>query len=89
MSGLGYNGISPGGQTLWNRCRNIDILQIEFANNWKELLDAWNMNTNVWLRNNVYKRLTRPGKKPGFKTTMATFLTSAFWHGVAPGYYGE
>lgn len=42
---------------------------------------------DVWLRNNVYKRVSRPGKKPGFKSTMATFITSAFWHGVAPGYY--
>ncbi|SPO22271.1 related to ALE1 - broad-specificity lysophospholipid acyltransferase [Ustilago trichophora] len=88
LSGLGYNGIDPtSGQTRWNRCRNIDIPKIEFANNWKELLDHWNMNTNVWLRNNVYKRIARPGKKPGFKSTMTTFFTSAFWHGLEPGYY--
>ncbi|GAC96833.1 endoplasmic reticulum protein [Pseudozyma hubeiensis SY62] len=82
VSGLGYNG-----GDRWDRCRNIDIPKIEFANNWKELLDAWNMNTNVWLRNNVYKRIARPGKKPGFKSTMTTFFTSAFWHGLEPGYY--
>ncbi|KAJ1033143.1 hypothetical protein NDA13_001141 [Ustilago tritici] len=88
LSGLSYNGIDPKtGQTKWNRCRNIDIPKIEFANNWKELLDHWNMNTNVWLRNNVYKRIARPGKKPGFKSTMTTFFTSAFWHGLEPGYY--
>lgn len=88
LSGLGYNGVDPAsGKTRWNRCRNVDIPKIEFANNWKELLDAWNMNTNVWLRNNVYKRIARPGKKPGFKSTMTTFFTSAFWHGLEPGYY--
>lgn len=88
LSGLGYNGVdSATGKTLWNRCRNIDIPKIEFANNWKELLDHWNMNTNVWLRNNVYKRIARPGRKPGFKSTMTTFFTSAFWHGLEPGYY--
>ncbi len=88
LSGLGYNGVDPkSGKTRWDRCRNIDIPKIEFANNWKELLDAWNMNTNVWLRNNVYKRIARPGKKPGFKSTMTTFFTSAFWHGLEPGYY--
>ncbi|SPC60598.1 related to ALE1 - broad-specificity lysophospholipid acyltransferase [Ustilago sp. UG-2017b] len=88
LSGLGYNGIDrKTGQTKWNRCRNIDIPKIEFANNWKELLDHWNMNTNVWLRNNVYKRIARPGKKPGLKSTMTTFFTSAFWHGLEPGYY--
>lgn len=87
VSGLSYNGNRADGSSRWDRCKNINVLGVEFANNWKELLDAWNMNTNVWLRNNVYKRVARPGKKPGFKSTMATFLTSAFWHGVAPGYY--
>ncbi|CBQ70814.1 conserved hypothetical protein [Sporisorium reilianum SRZ2] len=88
LSGLGYNGVdAKTGKTRWDRCRNIDIPKIEFANNWKELLDHWNMNTNVWLRNNVYKRIARPGKKPGFKSTMTTFFTSAFWHGLEPGYY--
>lgn len=33
-------------RSKWDRCRNIDPLNIEFANNWKELLDAWNMNTS-------------------------------------------
>ncbi|GAK64886.1 endoplasmic reticulum protein [Moesziomyces antarcticus] len=86
LSGLGYNGVQNG-RTRWNRCSNVDIPKIELANNWKELLDHWNMNTNVWLRNNVYKRIARPGKKPGFKSTMTTFFTSAFWHGLEPGYY--
>lgn len=88
LSGLSYNGPTKDGQGIrWDRCKNINVLGVEMANNWKELLDNWNMNTNVWLRNNVYKRVARAGKKPGFKSTMATFITSAFWHGVAPGYY--
>lgn len=95
LSGLSYNGLAPvaeGGselaqRTRWDRCQNVDVLGVELAQNWKELLDHWNMNTNVWLRNNVYKRIAKPGRKPGFKSTMFTFLTSAFWHGVAPGYY--
>lgn len=96
LSGLSYNGLAPltttGGsdvasRTRWNRCQNVDLLGVELAQNWKELLDHWNMNTNVWLRNNVYKRIAKPGRKPGFKSTMFTFITSAFWHGIAPGYY--
>jgi lysophospholipid acyltransferase len=35
----------------------------------------------------VYKRLVKPGQKPGAAQSMATFVTSAFWHGIAPGYY--
>ncbi|KAE8233826.1 hypothetical protein CF326_g1132 [Tilletia indica] len=87
LSGLAYNGVRPNGKERWDRCKNIDIIHIEFANNWKELLDHWNQNTNIWLRNNIYKRVAKPGKKPGFKSTMLTFVTSAFWHGISPGYY--
>lgn len=62
------------------------ILQ-RFAQSYKTLLDAWNCGTNYWLRECVYKRLAKKGKKPGFKSTMATFTTSAFWHGINPTYY--
>lgn len=57
------------------------------AQSFKTLLDAWNIGANTWLRECVYKRLAKPGKKPGFKSTMATFGTSAFWHGFNPTYY--
>jgi hypothetical protein len=29
------------------------------------LLDSWNMNANVWLRECIYKRLAKKGRKPG------------------------
>jgi hypothetical protein len=41
----------------------------------------------IWLRDCVYKRLVNKGQKPGTKQTLATFLTSAVWHGIEPGYY--
>jgi len=41
----------------------------------------------VWLRECVYKRVTPKGKKAGFRSSMLTYLTSAVWHGVSPGYY--
>ena len=41
---------------------------------------------DVWLRESVYKRLAGP-HKPGFGSVFGTFLTSAIWHGIAPGYY--
>jgi len=54
-------------------------MEIEFPSNFKVLLDSWNMKTNVWLRECVYKRVTPKGKKPGFSSSMITFFTSAFW----------
>lgn len=61
-------------------------MNIEFAPNVKVLLDNWNINTNTWLRNSVYKRLAPPGKKPGALVTMYTFMTSAIWVRVVPQY---
>lgn len=55
LSGLSYNGLAPvsgssstelSSRTRWDRCQNVDIFGVEFAQNWKELLDHWNMNTS-------------------------------------------
>jgi len=87
LTGLGFTGYSPNGKTLWDGAANVKVLQIEFPENFKMLLDSWNMKTNVWLRECVYKRVTKKGAKPGFASSMSTFAVSAFWHGIAPGYY--
>nr|ODN88185.1 lysophospholipid acyltransferase [Cryptococcus depauperatus CBS 7841] len=88
LTGIGFNGYdAKTGRTLWNRVRNINIRAIEAAGSFKMLFDSWNCRTNVWLKDAVYKRLTKKGRKPGTRESMATFLTSAFWHGIDPGYY--
>ncbi|WWD17220.1 hypothetical protein CI109_101658 [Kwoniella shandongensis] len=88
LTGLGFNGYDQKtGRTLWNRVRNVNIVGIETAESYKVLFDSWNCRTNVWLRDVVYKRLTKKGKKPGSKQSMATFVTSAVWHGIDPGQF--
>ncbi|KAH2331507.1 hypothetical protein KXW87_001347 [Aspergillus fumigatus] len=88
LSGLGYNGFDPKtGKVFWNRLENIDPWSLETAQNSHGYLGSWNKNTNHWLRNYVYLRVTPKGKKPGFRASLATFTTSAFWHGFYPGYY--
>ena len=88
LSGLGYNGMSPTtNKPQWDRLENVNPLQIELAQNSRGYLEGWNKNTNFWLRNYVYLRVTPAGKKPGFRASLITFGTSAFWHGFAPGYY--
>lgn len=88
LCGIGYNGYDSTTDSFkWDRVQNIDVWAFETGQNVHTLLEAWNMNTNKWLKNFVYMRLARKGKKPGFKSTMVTFFTSAFWHGVSPGYY--
>ncbi|KAJ0414535.1 MBOAT, membrane-bound O-acyltransferase family-domain-containing protein [Aspergillus carlsbadensis] len=88
LSGIGYNGFDPKtGKVFWNRLENIDPWKLETAQNSHAYLGNWNKNTNHWLRNYVYLRVTPKGKKPGFRASLATFTTSAFWHGFYPGYY--
>lgn len=88
LCGLGYNGYDPKTKKIkWDRVRNIDIWSFETASNTHESLEAWNMNTNKWLKYYVYLRVAKPGSKPTFRSTLFTFLTSAFWHGTRPGYY--
>ncbi|KAK7695571.1 hypothetical protein QCA50_000207 [Cerrena zonata] len=87
ITGLGFTGYGPSGETRWDGAANVKILSIEFPDNIKVLLDSWNMKTNVWLRECVYKRVTPKGQKPGFRSSIITFATSAFWHGVDGGYY--
>ncbi|EPS41199.1 hypothetical protein H072_4885 [Dactylellina haptotyla CBS 200.50] len=87
LAGLGYNGLDEKKRIRWDRVNNIDAWQLETAQNSRALLESWNKNTNKWLRNYVYLRVTPKGRKPGFRSSMATFVTSAFWHGFYPGYY--
>lgn len=35
----------------------------------------------------MYERLTPAGKRPGFRTLVATQLVSGVWHGLFPGYW--
>ena len=86
LSGLGYNGIDEKTRKIkWDRVNNIDAWTLETGQNSRALFEAWNKNTNKWLRNYIYLRVTPKGKKPGFRSSMATFMTSAFWHGFYPG----
>jgi len=88
LAGIGYKGINPKtGKPDWNRLTNIKPWGVELAQNSHAYLANWNCNTNQWLRNYVYLRVTPKGQKPGFRASMSTFVTSAFWHGFEPGYY--
>ncbi|KAL8710506.1 MAG: hypothetical protein Q9220_004939 [cf. Caloplaca sp. 1 TL-2023] len=88
LSGLGYKGIDPKtGRVQWNRLENVNPWGMETAQNTRAYLENWNKNTNNWLRNYMYLRVTPRGKKPGFRASLATFATSAVWHGFYPGYY--
>lgn len=84
LTGLGFTGYSPSGAATWNGAANVEVLKIEVPENFKGLVDSWNIKTNVWLRECVYKRVTPKGQKAGFQSSMLTYLTSAVWVRLDP-----
>ncbi|XP_055916013.1 lysophospholipid acyltransferase 6 [Eupeodes corollae] len=80
-AGLGFAGYDKDGNSKWDLITNINVLSFEFASNFRDAINNWNIGTNIWLRSTVYDRVP---KKYG---TMLTFALSAVWHGFYPGYY--
>lgn len=57
---------------------------VETASTIKGLTDSWNIYTNLWLKQSIFV----PLKKYGFFwASLATFLTSALWHGLNRCYF--
>uniref|UniRef100_A0A3Q3WT53 Uncharacterized protein n=1 Tax=Mola mola TaxID=94237 RepID=A0A3Q3WT53_MOLML len=79
-AGFGFNGYNKDGSPQWDLISNLRIQDIELATSFKSFLDNWNIQTALWLKRVCYERCT-------IHPTTATFLLSAMWHGVYPGYY--
>ncbi|VDL97017.1 unnamed protein product [Schistocephalus solidus] len=63
--------------------RTVSVWQCEFSPSIREGMKAWNMTVQHWLSKTIYSRC--PG--PRMFRSFVTMLTSAFWHGLEPGYY--
>ncbi|KAF4087654.1 hypothetical protein AMELA_G00073170 [Ameiurus melas] len=79
-AGYGIRGLDQNGRVSWDLVSNIHIWEIEATTSFKSFIDNWNIQTGVWLKSVCYDRV------PYFRTPL-TFLLSALWHGVYPGYY--
>nr|XP_034965774.1 lysophospholipid acyltransferase 2 isoform X3 [Zootoca vivipara] len=79
-AGFGFRGYDKSGLSHWDSISNLRILHIEFSTSFKMFLDNWNIQTGLWLKRVCYERAS-------FSPTIQTFILSAIWHGVYPGYY--
>ena len=61
-----------------------DILGIESSLSMQGLVRLWNISIYRWLRKNVYSRL--PFHSNALRR-LVTFVVSAIWHGLEPGYH--
>ncbi|CAG8580105.1 13382_t:CDS:2, partial [Racocetra fulgida] len=59
---------------------NIDVFAYETSDNPRALIQSWNCQTDKWLKNYVYLRISPPGQRPTFYTTFTTFAICAIWH---------
>jgi len=85
LSGLTYNGLDENGNILWNSCANIEIRGYEKASTFRGVIECFNINTNKWVQNYVFKRLKFLGSKELSAVSSLFFL--ALWHGVYSGYF--
>lgn len=67
--------------------KNVKYPAIEVATNLRSIVADWNIKTATWLKYYIYTRLVPQGEKPRFWHLIVTYLFSAAWHGLNPGYY--
>ncbi|KAM9165058.1 lysophospholipid acyltransferase 1 isoform 1-T1 [Pangshura tecta] len=79
-AGYGFSGVDDQGNFHWDLLSNLNIWNIETATSFKMYIENWNIQTAAWLKRVCYDRA------PWYPTAL-TFILSALWHGVYPGYY--
>uniref|UniRef100_A0A669DYY6 Membrane bound O-acyltransferase domain containing 1 n=1 Tax=Oreochromis niloticus TaxID=8128 RepID=A0A669DYY6_ORENI len=79
-AGYGFLGMDEHGKPSWDLISNLNIIGIETATSFKTFIDNWNIQTGIWLKTVCYDQA------PKHRLAL-TFILSALWHGVYPGYY--
>jgi len=88
VSGLSFSGLDTTGDTPvpdWTGCANVKLRRLESATKFGHYIEAFNINTNSWVMNYVYKRLRFLNNKYISQVSALVFL--AVWHGWHSGYY--
>ncbi|XP_015116616.1 lysophospholipid acyltransferase 5 isoform X1 [Diachasma alloeum] len=82
---LSYNGRDENGQSKWDGCANVDLFTFENATTFNHYIQSFNMNSNQWFAEYIYKRLKYLGSRNA--SQFFTLLFIAVWHGFHFGYY--
>lgn len=85
VSGIAFSGFDPTtNKAKWDKASNVRVMKIETAKTFKDVTENWNLSADKWLRYYIYVRIPYPFNKYGM---YITYLASAVWHGLYPGYY--
>ncbi|XP_066594528.1 lysophospholipid acyltransferase 5 [Prorops nasuta] len=85
MFGLTYNGKDEKGLEKWNGCENVKLGLFENCSEFNHYIMSFNINTNHWCAEYIYKRLKFLGSK--LYSQLVTLLFLSVWHGFHSGYY--
>lgn len=83
--GLTYNGLNSKNQPKWDGCANVKLWTFENATTFAHYISSFNINTNNWCAEYIYKRLRFLGSK--LYSQLGTLFFLALWHGFHSGYY--
>eukprot|EP00798_Chlamydomonas_sp_ICE-L_P020897 gene20897-27747_t len=87
FAGLNLIGFETDSSTpIWGRCTNVNFVGVWFTDSARKVPQSWNIGASTFLRRYVYERISPKKGRPGFFHLLVTQLTSAFWHGLYPGY---
>ncbi|KAK2709761.1 hypothetical protein QYM36_013437 [Artemia franciscana] len=84
VSGLTFNGVQDG-WNMWDGCANVKLHIYENITRFGQMVPSFNLNTNIWAAQYVYKRCRFLGNKMASQVITLAFL--ATWHGWHSGYY--
>lgn len=84
-TGLTHNGEDENGVVQWNGCENVKLSLIENTTEFNHYIQSFNINTNHWVAQYIYKRLKFLGNR--YISQFASLLFLAIWHGFHSGYY--
>ncbi|CEF59888.1 Lysophospholipid acyltransferase 5 [Strongyloides ratti] len=85
LSGIGYTGKGNKDNDKWDGCRNISLRGFFLGSDYQSCVESFNINTNTWAKNHVFKRLRFLGNK--YLSQGTTLLYLAIWHGYHSGYF--
>ncbi|PNF39053.1 Lysophospholipid acyltransferase 5 [Cryptotermes secundus] len=85
IAGLTYNGKDSSGKHQWDGCANVKLRVFEGASKFGHYIASFNINTNHWVAQYIYKRLKFLGNR--YISQAAALIFLAVWHGLHSGYY--
>uniref|UniRef100_A0A8R1TK51 Lysophospholipid acyltransferase 5 n=1 Tax=Onchocerca volvulus TaxID=6282 RepID=A0A8R1TK51_ONCVO len=85
LAGIAYNGKDLKGNDRWDGVRDVHIKRWEFGLDFQSVIDSFNVGTNTFAKNNLYRRLQWLGNQT--YSHFITLIYLAIWHGYHLGYF--